>query len=233
MPGPSAGSVLRLIPQVQIDRSSQTLPAAVSDPVFWNDDLRSGPIGRAHIALNDGSQLNLGSNTSLLVLQHDARAQQTSLDLTIGRMRGIVTKLTNPGSKFEVRTPVGVAGLVGTDFSLEVTNDYVELIVFDGAVNFTLFSNGQVILVTTGMKLRIQRTGVVIGPLNASPSDIQTAQSLTDIPSGPAPPAVAARQRLLPVVVFISAAAVTTGIGIYFATREHPPMSPMSPVPAR
>jgi len=114
--GPEAGQISRLLPQVQIDRASQILVAEASDRVYWNDGLRSGPTGRAHVALKDGSQLNLGSDSSLRILQHDAQAQQTSLDLLLGRMRGKITKMNRPGAKFEIHTPMGVAGLVGTDF---------------------------------------------------------------------------------------------------------------------
>ena len=172
---PAAGQISRLAPQVQIDRGSQILVAAVSNRIYWNDDLRSGPTGRAHVALNDGSQLNLGSDSSLRILQHDAQAQQTSLDLLVGRMRGKITKLTRPGAKFEVHTPVGIAGLVGTDFSLLVTNDYAELMVFEGAVRFTNLS-GQSVSVTAGNMLRISKAGAFEGP---SPT---TAQDSADRP---------------------------------------------------
>ena len=125
---------------MQIDRASQHLQASVSDRVYWNDGLRSGPTGRAYVVLADGSQLNLGSDSSLRILQHDAQAQQTSLDLLMGRLRGKITKLTRPGAKFEIQTPVGVAGLVRYGFlSLLVTNDYVEMMVFEGAVRFHYF----------------------------------------------------------------------------------------------
>jgi hypothetical protein len=109
-----AGKVTSLVPQVQIDRASVRSIANVSNEVEWNDDLLSGPTGRARIALKDGSLLSLGSNSQMRVLQHDAKAQQTTLELTVGRMRGQIVKLTRPGSKFEIRTPMGVAGLVGT-----------------------------------------------------------------------------------------------------------------------
>ena len=72
---PAAGQISLLAPQVQIDRGSQVLVAAVSNRIYWNDDLRSGPTGRAHVTLNDGTQLNLGSDSSLRILQHDAQAQ--------------------------------------------------------------------------------------------------------------------------------------------------------------
>src|ERR1700722_14854316 len=193
---PTAGQITPLLPEVEIERASKRLVAAVSTPVFWNDALNSGPAGRAHITLTDGSLLNLGSNSSLRVLQHDAQAQQTSLDLVIGRMRGQVLKLTRPGSRFEVRTPVGAAGLVGTDFSLLVTNEYVELEVFEGVVRFTVFSNGQAITVNAGMKIRIPRNGIVLeGPQVASPQEIELAKELTDIAGEPTQQAAQRRKR--------------------------------------
>jgi len=218
---PAAGQISRLAPQVQIDRGSQVLVAAVSDRIYWNDDLRSGPTGRAHVALNDGSQLNLGSDSSLRILQHDAQAQQTSLDLLVGRMRGKITKLTRPGAKFEVHTPVGIAGLVGTDFSLLVTNDYVELMVFEGVVRFTNLSS-QSVSVTAGNILRISKAGAFEGPSPTTAQDVQTAQNLTDITTAAAAnqaPAAAATRSIVPVVVTLTGTAAAIGIGVWQGTR--------------
>jgi hypothetical protein len=224
-----AGQVARLAPGVRIDRSSQQFIASVSDPVMWNDDFLSDRTGRAHIALNDGSQLNLGSDTTLRVLQHDAQAQQTSLDLIVGRMRGVVTKVTKPGGKFEIRTPVGVAGLVGTDFSLLVENDYVELMVFEGAVAMTLFSNGRVVTVTAGMKVRFPRNGAAEIPSTATPQEMDLAKSLTDVPepaAGGAPVPTMTRP-LAPVVVALTSGAAVAGVAIWLDTRK--PVSPRNP----
>jgi hypothetical protein len=216
---PVAGEVSRLVPQVQIDRASQHIVASVSDRVYWNDDLRSGPTGRAHVTLNDGSALNLGSDSSLRVLQHDAQAQQTSLDLLMGRLRGKISKLTRPDAKFEIHTPMGVAGLVGTDFSLQVTDDYVELMVFEGAVRFTGL-NGQTATVTAGNKLRISKSGVVSGPSSASAEETQIAKVSTDItgPAGAAP-TVAATRSIVPLVITLSGTAAAVGIGVWQGTR--------------
>jgi ferric-dicitrate binding protein FerR (iron transport regulator) len=216
---PEAGQVSRLVPQVQIDRASQHLVAAVSDRIYWNDSLRSGPTGRAHIALSDGSQLNLGSDSSLSILQHDAQSQQTALDLLVGRMRGKITKLTRPGAKFEVHTLMGIAGLVGTDFSLLVTNDYAELMVFEGAVRFTPL-NGQAVSVTAGNMLRISKAGTVEGPSPATPQEIQTAESLTDISGAASQGTVAAATRpIVPLVITVTGTAVAVGIGVWQGTR--------------
>jgi hypothetical protein len=216
---PAAGELSRLVPQVQIDRASQHLVAAVSDRIYWNDDLRSGPTGRAHITLKDGSQLNLGSDSSLRILQHDAQAQQTSLDLLMGRLRGKITKLSRPGAKFEIHTPVGIAGLVGTDFSLLVTGDNVELIVFEGSVRFTNLT-GQSVSVTAGNMLRISSAGAFEGPSPATPQEVQTDQGLTDItfPANQAP-AAAATRPLAPVVITLTGTAAAIGIGVWQGTR--------------
>jgi hypothetical protein len=193
--------------------------AAVSDRIYWNDGLRSGPTGRAHVVLTDGSQLNLGSDSSLRILQHDAQAQQTSLDLVLGRLRGKITKLSRPGAKFEIHTPVGVAGLVGTDLSLLVADDGVELMVFEGAVRFTTLS-GQSATVPAGNKLHISKSGELEGPSPATPQDVQTAQGLTDITGAPAQSTAAAATRpLAPLVITLTGSAVAVGIGVWQGTR--------------
>lgn len=217
-----AGEVTRLAPQVQIDRDLQHVVAAVSQRILWGDDLRSGSTGRAHITLTDGSQLNLGSDSSLLILRHDAQAQQSSLDLVVGRMRGQIIKLTKPGASFEVRTPMGVAGLVGTDFSLLVTNDYTELMVFDGVMRFTTLK-GQSITVNAGQKVRISKDGAVDGPSQATPQEEQLAKNLTDVTEGPPGSQTAlvpGKRHLVPIIVGLSAAgAAGVGVGVYELTR--------------
>lgn len=222
---PEAGQVSRLTPQVQIDRGSQHLVAGVSDRIYWNDDLRSGPTGRAHVTLKDGSQLNLGSDSSLRVVQHDAAQQQTSLDLLVGRMRGRITKLNKPGAKFEVHTPVGIAGLVGTDFELFVNDDGTDLIVSDGTVKFTTLA-GQAITVNAGSFLHIAKSGMVEGPRPSTTQEVQTAQNQTDITvapaaaGGPTGPAIAGTRSIVPLVITISGTAAAIGIGVYEGTRS-------------
>ncbi len=114
-----AGQVSQLIPAVNIDRGSQRLVAEAQASVFWNDLVATQPMGRARIALGDGSILNVGSNSSLRVIQHDASAQQTQLDLGYGRVRAKVVPLTRSGAAFQIKTPVATAGVVGTDFFLQ------------------------------------------------------------------------------------------------------------------
>ncbi|MGH9530835.1 MAG: FecR family protein, partial [Terriglobales bacterium] len=110
--GQKAGEVGALRPEAT--RNEQVLK--VKDEVQWNDFLKTLPTGRLRAQLLDGSQLSMGSNSQMRVLQHDATSQQTELELSYGRLRSRVVKLTKPGAKYEVKTPHAVIGVIGTDF---------------------------------------------------------------------------------------------------------------------
>ncbi len=132
--GQRAGEVSRLIPAVNIARSGKTIPAAAKTAVNWLDLVNTQANARARIALDDGSVLNVGSDSSIKVMKHDAGAQQTELELTYGKLRTQAQKIAKSDGKFEVRTPAGVAGVVGTDFFLEYANNSMNVIVFEGQV---------------------------------------------------------------------------------------------------
>lgn len=131
-----AGQISRAIPDVAIARGTQQLPAPVKALVDWGDVVKTGDGGRARVALDDGSVLNVGSSSTLTVTQHNAGAQQTQIELTYGRMRSQVVKQSKPNAKFEVHTGVGVAGVVGTDFFLGYMNGLFQIIVYEGHVKF-------------------------------------------------------------------------------------------------
>jgi hypothetical protein len=131
-----AGQISRAIPDVGIARGTQQLPAPVKALVDWGDVVKTGDGGRARVALDDGSVLNVGSSSALTVTQHNSAAQQTQIELTYGRMRSQVVKQSKPNAKFEVHTAVGVAGVVGTDFFLGFMNGLFQIIVYEGHVKF-------------------------------------------------------------------------------------------------
>src|SRR6266699_6833236 len=134
--GQRAGEVSRVIPTVNIARSGKNIPAAAKTAVDWQDLVNTQVNARARIALDDGSVLNVGSDSSIKVVKHDAGAQQTELELTYGKLRTQAQKIAKPDGKFEVRTPAGVAGVVGTDFFVEYVNTTgtMNVIVFEGIV---------------------------------------------------------------------------------------------------
>jgi hypothetical protein len=179
--GQRAGQMSRAIPDVAIARGSQQLPAPVKALVDWGDVVHTGDGGRARVALDDGSLLNVGSSSSLTVTQHNAAAQQTQIELEYGRMRSQVVKQSKPNAKFEIHTPVGVAGVVGTDFFLVYLNGIFQIIVYEGHVEFCNLDGlcvdvlgGQTATIRNGHQAPDQ-------PAQATPSELTDAANATSV----------------------------------------------------
>ena len=129
-----AGEISRVIPSVSISRGANSMNASEKTIVDWQDTINTQANGRARVSLDDGSVLNMGSDSALHVIKHDAGAQQTSLELVSGKMRVQARKLTLPGAKFEVTTSAGIAGVTGTDFYVGYENNQMTVAVFEGNV---------------------------------------------------------------------------------------------------
>ena len=163
--GQHAGEVSRVIPAVSIGRGPKTITASAKTAVDWQDLVNTQVNARARIALDDGSVLNVGSESSMKIVKHDAGAQQTELELTYGKLRTQAQKIAKPDGKFEVRTPAGVAGVVGTDFFLGYDNatNTMNVLVFEGFVKVCNLA-GVCVIVKAGQMTSI-RSGDNSGPL--------------------------------------------------------------------
>jgi hypothetical protein len=175
-----AGQISALIPSAE--RNSK--PTRAKDEVDWNDLLKTEHTGRLRAALSDGSTLSMGSDTEMRVLQHDAKSQQTSIQLGIGAMRSRVVKLTNPGAKFEVHTPQAVIGVIGTDFFVLVTPRFTRVICYVGSLSVTPVPGAQAAAAQQGAAAQGAVT-VAAGSMvqvedNVAPTVTPTPRSLQD-----------------------------------------------------
>lgn len=178
-PEQNAGVVGALIPSAT--RNAQ--PLAVNASLQWNDLLQTSTKGRLRANLTDGSILSLGSNSQLKVLQHDAKSQQTAIDLDYGKLRNQVVKITQPGGKYQVKTPNAVIGVIGTDFYVAYAKNQTTVICYDGVISVTPLdgtaagnqSSSNSVTVTAGQM-------VVIGPNLTQPANPSPAPAkLMDI----------------------------------------------------
>jgi hypothetical protein len=221
-----AGEVSRVIPAVSIARGGKNITASAKTAVDWQDLVNTQANARARIALDDGSVLNVGSDTSLKVVKHDAGAQQTELELTYGKLRTQAQKIAKPDGKFEVRTPAGVAGVVGTDFFVEYATDTntMHVIAFEGLVKVCNLG-GVCVLIKAG-----QMTNVHSGdnsaptPPNQAPLDeLVTTTNATNpgLATGVAT-GVATHVGILTTVLIIGTA-VGVGLGVGLTRGGNPP----------
>src|SRR5467141_4714640 len=155
--GQRAGEVSRLIPAVSISRGLKSITASPKSVVNWQDLVNTQVNARARIALDDGSVLNVGSESSMKIVKHDAGAQQTELELTYGKLRTQAQRIAKPDGKFEVRTPAGVAGVVGTDFfvAYDNTTNTMNVITFEGLVKVCNLA-GVCVLVKAGQMTSVR-----------------------------------------------------------------------------
>ena len=213
-----AGQIARAIPEVAIARGTQNLPAIVKTLVDWGDVVKTGDGGRARVALDDGSVLNVGSSSSLTVTQHNAGAQQTQIELTYGRVRSQVIKQSKPNAKFEIHTAVGVAGVVGTDFYLGYMNGLFQIIVYEGHVRFCNL-DGACVDVLAGQMTTI-RDGhqAPDQPGQATPSELTDAANATSVAGG-AVAAVPPPHLGMGLIIGLTAVVVVSAIVVPIATR--------------
>ena len=220
--GQKAGQISRAIPDVGIARGTQQLPAPVKALVDWGDVVKTGDGGRARVALDDGSVLNVGSSSSLTVTQHNAAPQQTQIELTYGRVRSQVVKQSKPNAKFEIHTAAGVAGVVGTDFFVGYLNGLFQIIVFDGHVKFCNLDGicvdvlaGQIATIRDGHQNPEQ-------PSQATPAELTEAANATTVGilGGQTPPPA---HPGLGVIIGLGAAVALPAILIPVLHGSHPP----------
>jgi Tfp pilus assembly protein FimT len=198
-PGDHAGQINALIPAA----SRNSAPAKVKDDLQWNDLLQTGSAGRVRAGLADGSILSVGSNSELRVVQHDAASQQTSLEVSFGKVRSKVVKITQPNGKFEMKTPNAVIGVVGTDFYVGYEANRTTVICYTGRVMVTPSGNAK-ILRNSGQADSNGSIAVAAGQMvvistefppegyqsTTTPPEIQRASmNDTDVPDAPLPAA--------------------------------------------
>lgn len=153
----SAGSVSALVPSLTVNSTA----AQVNAPVSWNDTLATDQKGRGRVALTDGSILSLGGKSQLQVVKHDSKSQQTELALKYGKVRSEVTALTQPGAKFEVRTPNAVAGVIGTTYTVEYENGKTKVVTESGNVSVLALNGGKTATVGPGDQAVVDESGLI------------------------------------------------------------------------
>jgi len=225
--GARAGQISIVIPKDYIVRGPSTSEGKAGDEVQWKDLVKTEPRGRVRLNLDDGSILNVGSNSQLEVTQHNRQTQQTDLEMKYGRMRAQVVKLSRPGAKFEVKTSTAVCGVLGTDFYIEATPTSTRVIVFRGVVRVTPIAAGAVAGITVGAGQATTSTaGSTSAPASSTAAQVNSAMTATTASQSAAQAASSTAVSVTAAVVPPAASAAIAATVPYF-TRVTP--SPARP----
>ena len=179
----SAGTIPRLIPNVNVQHGTRVTLVNAGAKVLWGDTIHTDSNGRARVSLDDGSILNVGSNSELRIVQHDAANQRTQIQLAYGRLRSSAVRLAKQGSSFEVRTPTAVAGVVGTTFDTYVSGDMTSVSVVEGSVQVCNLS-GQCVTVPAGFTTTVRDSQAPSQPTPTPPSTTTENVQSTSIGAG-------------------------------------------------
>jgi len=135
-----AAALASLVGDVQVQSGSGAWQAAQEGAVLApGDSVRTAAGSKARLVLEDGSLLVVGelSVFSLKSLDADYGASRSTSDFTLssGAVRVVVEKKLTAGSAFSIETPTAVAGVRGTDFSVELNDEEITTVtVFEGQV---------------------------------------------------------------------------------------------------
>ncbi|MBI4463712.1 MAG: FecR domain-containing protein [Acidobacteria bacterium] len=116
------GKVTRLIPRADLTRSAKTQRLQPNDPVVENDRVRTSSGGRARLALDGGSIVNVGSASELVVHLPAGSTQVSTLELRYGQIRAWVVEQTG-AEVFQIRTNTAVLGVLGTTLFVDASRD--------------------------------------------------------------------------------------------------------------
>jgi hypothetical protein len=110
-----------------------------SSSLYYLDLLRTGPQARLTAELADGSRITMGENAELAVDQF-VYAPGDSVDMTLRALKGallfISDKLRGDGEhRVQVRTPVAILGVRGTEFWVGPIDGATGVLVIDGEVS--------------------------------------------------------------------------------------------------
>ena len=184
-----AGTVSGEIPSAEIvERQgvAAKLPLHLNDNVNWQDLVETLEAGRVRIQLLDGSVLNVGARSKMQIVSHNPQTQQTQVELTLGRIRSQVVKLTKPGASFQMKTQTAVIGVVGTIFVVEASEKSTRVICIEGRVTVTNINpavQGQVQL-GPGQSTVVDAGLAPTAATATNATELQTAMNRTEVEPG-------------------------------------------------
>ena len=182
-PAQPVAEVTRTRGYAAVERASEITPLTIGDAVQIGETVVTGADGRLRLVFVDGSLITLGNSSRLMVtwFSHDGeqRRRLASLDLTSGIVRAEVADV-GPDSGFDVRMPIAVASVRGTDLVATMDPASAAVVTVAGEVWVTPRITGDAILMTDGWGIDVRAPDGDGEPYVLQPWDDQRVQEMLE-----------------------------------------------------
>jgi len=153
----------------------QRAPLSAADQVLTDQTIETTQTGSLHVKFVDSTDLWLDSDSSIvldeLVFKQDESTGTFIANLGPGLFRIVTGAL--PHGSYEVRTPVAVIGVRGTDFSVAIAkNGATRATSYDEAITMRAVAGGRTVVSPPGATASV---GKISGPVNVDPFAIPVA----------------------------------------------------------
>ena len=147
--------------------------------LYEGDRIRTGADSGASIKYDDGAIIDLVMESNLIITQlrdpNDSKKKLNIMSLKTGYMHGLFDTIgENEESKFEIRTPTSVCGVLGTKIYIDA--DTGTIYVTEGTLTIVNISTGESYTVSAGSSISISSDGSTAGAQPYSEATIETVE---------------------------------------------------------
>jgi len=137
---------------VVIKRADSTIIPTIGIEIQDNDTIIANDSSQAEILYSDSSTLYIDENSRIAT----SGTQKRSVSISIGRVWAKIRKLVK-GESFEVKSPLSVSGVMGTEFEASYINDESLVKVVEGKVTIKDKQTGREVILEKEKMARIRR----------------------------------------------------------------------------
>lgn len=176
----SVAAIAGVVTELKKDGAERIL--ALGDLVLEGSQINTGKNGFISLALPDESRVSIPSNSQValakLRMTKYTKSPRTEIKLVQGRVESKVTPLTANKGRFEVTSPLAIAGVRGTHFRVGVSDNGIANEVLSGGVSVGKKENPNALLLPAGEGNIINSNGVGKAiPLLSAPTLVDNYQT--------------------------------------------------------
>lgn len=147
----------------KITRVRKTFPKDIKP----NELIKTDKKTQVEITMPDVGKVNIALNTEAKI-----KCSVCLLEVGKGRIHGLIKELKQK-TKFDVKTPISVAGIRGTEYALSVEDDgTTTVVVLDGEVEFSDKENKKTVMVKKNQKSVVKPGALPTDPEEIDPKKI-------------------------------------------------------------